>query len=68
MILFQFEEQHSVRIEEPFVLKIDIHAYSTVPIHLEESKLELVNALTTIILFILKIIRFLSILILLENI
>ncbi|XP_054725000.1 trafficking protein particle complex subunit 11-like [Uloborus diversus] len=37
----KFEEQHVLRAEEPFILKIDVHSYSSLPIHLETSSLEL---------------------------
>ncbi|GFT33359.1 trafficking protein particle complex subunit 11 [Nephila pilipes] len=37
----KFEEQQSVRAEEPFILKIDIHSYSSLPLLLEDSSIEL---------------------------
>ncbi|KFM58453.1 hypothetical protein X975_10524, partial [Stegodyphus mimosarum] len=37
----KFEEQQNIRTEEPFILKIDVHSFSSIPLYLEDSKIEL---------------------------
>ncbi|KAG8179574.1 hypothetical protein JTE90_016141 [Oedothorax gibbosus] len=37
----KFEEQQTIRSEEPFILKINIHSYSSLPILIEDSSIEL---------------------------
>ncbi|KAF8778895.1 Trafficking protein particle complex subunit 11 like protein [Argiope bruennichi] len=46
ILSMKFEEQQSVRAEEPFILKIDIHSYSSLPLLLEDSSIELPHQLS----------------------
>ncbi|XP_042908520.1 trafficking protein particle complex subunit 11 [Parasteatoda tepidariorum] len=42
----KFEEMQSIRSEEPFILKVDVHSYSPLPLHIEDSKVELPHHLS----------------------